>query len=201
VIARTAQNIAAMNRKLMSVGRPGPTYVTPLDTVSAIHTLEPMLSRLVGKRNSLDFDLAPGVPVISADATQFDRVLLNLVLNARDAVEGSKAARGAIRIGATVAPVESNRPGWPPEYPPGTYVAITVADNGCGMSADVRAKMFDRYFTTKGERGTGLGLATVLEIVTAARGHIEVESDPAWGTQIRVYWPVVAETPQLRVLG
>jgi PAS domain S-box-containing protein len=201
VIARTAQNIGAMNRRLMSVGRPGPAYVTPLDTAPAIRTLEPMLSRLIGKRTSLDFDLAPGVPVISADATQFDRVILNLVLNARDAVEGTKAVPGAIRIGATAVSIEENRLGWPPECPAGSYVAITVADNGCGMSADVRARMFDRYFTTKGERGTGLGLATVLEIVTAARGHIEVESDPAWGTQIRVYWPAITEMPQLRVLG
>jgi PAS domain S-box-containing protein len=199
VIARTAITIAAMNRKLLSIGKPAQTYTAPLDTVAAIRVLEPMLHRLIGKRISFDLDLAPSVPPISADATQFDRVILNLVLNARDAVEAVRGTPGVITIRAATATIEPHRPGWPTEYPPGTYVAITVADNGCGMSADVRAKMFDRFFTTKGERGTGLGLATVLEIVSAASGHIEVESDPAWGTQVRVYWPTLPEAKRLRV--
>jgi PAS domain S-box-containing protein len=201
VIARTAESVAAMNRKLLSVGRPGPARAAPHDVASAIRGLEPMLHRLVGSRISFTCDLAPGLPRISADTTQFERVIFNLILNARDAIEAAARKPGAVAVRAAAVAVEANRPGWPGEYPPGTYIAITVADNGCGMSADVRAKMFERFFTTKGERGTGLGLATVQEIVAAARGHIEVESDPAWGTQVRVYWPATTEAPQLRVMG
>ncbi|QJW95900.1 sensor histidine kinase [Frigoriglobus tundricola] len=94
---------------------------------------------------------------------------------------------------ATTAVIEPGRAGWPRDRPPGRYVAVTVADTGCGMPEEVRAKMFELFFTTKGERGTGLGLAMVHEAVTAAGGHIEVESEVGWGTQVRVYWPPLTD--------
>ena len=186
-IARTAHTVAGVSRKLLAVGKPGAPQVAPLDVVGALRALEPILRRLVGKPVPLAFDLAPGLPVIRADATQFDRVVLNLVLNARDATPS-----GTITVRAAVAVVEPGRPGWPSARAPGSYVAITVADTGCGMSPGVRAKMFETFFTTKGERGTGLGLATVREAVTAAGGHVEVESEVGWGTQVRVFWPAFA---------
>jgi|GEM_PF-1843571 len=200
LIAQTAQSVAMMNRKLLAVGKPSSAHVAPLDAARAIRTLEPILRRLIGKRISLGFDLASGLPFLSADAAQFDRVILNLALNARDAIEAGSGSSGTITIRAARVTVESNSHDWPADRPPGEYVAITIADSGCGMTAEVRAKMFDLFFTTKGERGTGLGLATVHEIVTAAHGHIEVESEPGWGTQIRIYWPPMAE-PALRVRG
>jgi signal transduction histidine kinase len=190
IIARTAQTVAGMNRKLLAVGKPGPARAAPLDAFAAIRALEPLLCRLVGKRVALAFELVPGLPFICADATQFDRVILNLVLNARDAI----AASGTVTVRAAEADVEPGRAGWPANLPPGQYVAVTVADTGCGMTPEVRARMFEAYFTTKGDRGTGLGLATVLEVIGAARGHIEVESEPGWGTQVRVYWPAIVET-------
>ena len=122
-------------------------------------------------------------------------MILNLVLNARRSGSAKAPGRSAsTRLRPSAAP---------PRVAEGISAGhiAPVADNGCGMPADVRAKIFDPFFSTKGERGTGLGLATVQEIVTAARGHIEVESDPAWGTQIRVYWPALTETPLLRVMG
>ena len=99
------------------------------------------------------------------------------------------------------AHVEPGRPGWPANRPSGKYVAITVVDTGCGMPAEVRERVFELFFTTKGDRGTGLGLATVHEAVTAAGGHVEIESEVGWGTQVRVYWPPLIEGPQLRVRG
>ena len=152
-----------------------------------------MLRRLTGTAVPLELELAPGLPLVRADATQFDRVVLNLVLNARDAVASTTGGRGTVTVRAAVALVEPDRSGWPADRAPGRYVALTVADTGCGMSAAVREQMFQLFFTTKGTRGTGLGLATVHEAVTAARGHVEVESQVGWGTQIRIYWPAPPE--------
>jgi signal transduction histidine kinase len=178
-IARTAQAVAAISRKVMSVGRPSAPHLVPLDVSVAIRAIEPILRGLVGKPVALHFDLAPGLPLIRADATEFDRALLNLVLNARDA---SATGGGTIAVRAARA-----------ERASGPHVAVTVSDTGCGMSAEVRKRMFDLFFTTKGDRGTGLGLVTVRDAVTAVGGCVEVESEVGWGTQVRVYWPALGE--------
>jgi len=187
-IAQTAQTVAGVSRQLLAVSKPSSLHGGPLDTAAALRALEPVLRRLVGAPVPLVLDLAPDLPLVCSDATQFDRVVLNLVLNARDAT-----TRGTITVRATTAVIEPGRPGWPRDRPAGRYVAITVTDTGCGMPEEVRAKMFELFFTTKGERGTGLGLAMVHEAVTAAGGHIEVESEVGWGTQVRVYWPPLAD--------
>ncbi len=175
-IARAAQTVAAVSRKVLAVGRPGALYTAPLDLTAALNALAPILRRLVGKMVALDFDLAPDLPLVRADATEFDRAVLNLVLNARDATP----AGGTITVRAAVADVDGRR-----------FVALTVADTGCGMSAEVRKRIFELFFTTKGDRGTGLGLATVRDAVRAVGGHVEVESEVGWGTQVRVYWPAL----------
>jgi signal transduction histidine kinase len=173
-IVRTAQAVAGVSRKVLAIGRPGAPQVVPIDVSVALRAIEPILRRLIGKPVRLDFELAPELPLIRADLVEFDRAVLNLVLNARDAT----SVGGNITVRAASAEVES-RP----------FVALTVADTGCGMSAEVRERMFELFFTTKGERGTGLGLATVRDAVVAVGGHVAVESEVGWGTQIRVYWP------------
>lgn len=175
-IARTAQAVAGVSRKVLAVGRPAAPQPVPFDVSVALRALDPILRRLVGKSVALGFDVAPELPLVRADATEFDRVVLNLVLNARDA----STVGGSITVRAAVAEVEARR-----------FVALTVADTGCGMSAEVRKRMFELFFTTKGDRGTGLGLATVRDAVEAAGGHVEVESEVGWGTQVRVYWPAL----------
>ena len=170
-IARTSYTLAALGRQLIAVGRAGEPDPGPLDAAGAVRELEPMLRCLTGRHAALSLDLAPGLPPVRADATDFDRVLLNLVLNARDASRPG----GAVTV--RIAPA------------PGGGVVVAVADRGCGMTADVRARMFDLFFTTKGDRGTGLGLAAVRDAVSAAGGHIEVESEPGRGTTVRVFWP------------
>lgn len=179
-IARTAQTVAGLSRKVMAVGRPsGAAQVVPIDVVATVRALEPILRQLVGKPVALVVDLAPALPLVRADATEFDRALLNLVLNARDA---SATGGGTITVRAARA-----------ERASGAHVALTVSDTGCGMPAEVRKRMFDLFFTTKGDRGTGLGLATVRDAVTAAGGCVEVESEVGWGTQVRVFWPAIGE--------
>jgi signal transduction histidine kinase len=195
-IANAAHTVAGVSRKLLAVGRPGPASAAPLDVGAALRSLEPVLRRLAGRAVPIAFDLAPALPPVRADATQFDRVVLNLVLNARDAA----ARGGSVAVRAAAAAVEPGRPGWPADCAPGRYVALTVTDTGCGMPLEVRQRMFEMFFTTKGDCGTGLGLATVHEAVTAAGGHVEVESEVGWGTQVRVYWPALAEPPQLRTV-
>jgi signal transduction histidine kinase len=177
-IARTAQTVAGVSRKVLTVGRPGAPQVVPLAVSAALNALAPILRRLVSKAVALDFDLAPDLPLIRADATEFDRVVLNLVLNARDAT----STGGSITVRAAVALVESRR-----------FVALTVADTGCGMPAEVRKRIFELFFTTKGDRGTGLGLAMVRDALAAVGGHVEVESEVGWGTHVRAYWPVLRE--------
>ena len=193
-IARTAQTVAIVSRQLVAIGKPGAPNFAPLDVAAALRALEPMLRRLTERKIALQFDIAPGLPLARADATDFDRVLLNLVLNARDA----SSSGSTITVRAAAALAEPGHRGWPADAPPTEFVAVTVADQGCGMTAEVREKMFDLFFTTKGERGTGLGLATVSAAVRAAGGHIEVESEPGWGTTIRVYWPLVPEPTRSR---
>ncbi|MFM8272539.1 MAG: ATP-binding protein [Gemmata sp.] len=175
-----------MSRQLTTTGRPTARAVGPLDAGAALRALVPVLRHLAGRRIELTTDLPARLPFARADAADFDRVLLNLVLNARDASRPG----GSIALRADVAGVEPDRAGWPADRPPGEYLAVTVADQGCGMTEEVRARMFDLFFTTKGDRGTGLGLAAVRDALAAGRGHIEVESEPGWGTSVRVYWPL-----------
>lgn len=178
-IARTAQTVAGISRKVLAVGRPSAAHAVPLDVAATLRALEPILRPLVGKPAALHLDLAPHLPLIRADATEFDRAVLNLVLNARDA----SATGGG---GVTVRAARADRQG-------AAHVALTVSDTGCGMPPEVRKRMFDLFFTTKGDRGTGLGLATVRDAVAAAGGSVEVESEVGWGTQVRVYWPALRE--------
>jgi len=181
--ARVAQQLVAYsNPRADSI--PG-----TLDPNAALRDSERMLVHLAGERIELDLILAPGIASIRADRTEFDRVVLNLVANARDAIEET----GIVTVRTANATVSADRRGWPATCPPGEYVAVTVTDTGSGMTDDVKDRAFARFFTTKGARGTGLGLATVRDIVQAAGGHVELESSTEWGTSVRIFWPAVAD--------
>jgi signal transduction histidine kinase len=178
LIASTAQTASTVKRQLISFGRPAPPEPCAVDANAAIRAVERTLRRLTGERVAVELLTAQALPLVLADPGQFDQVLLNLVVNARDAIPGD----GTITIRTAVAAAG--------EGPPGEFVALTVTDTGAGMSEEVRARVFDPFFTTKAERGTGLGLSTVRDIVRAAGGHVEVDSSPGWGTSVRVFWPV-----------
>jgi signal transduction histidine kinase len=189
IIANTTQTAATMTRQLVNFGRPSKAEPCPVDTNTAIRGIVGTLKRLAGERICLDFLAAAALPLIHADPGQFDQVLLNLVVNARDAIP----ADGTITI--RTALTSSSDDGIP-----GDFVALTVTDTGAGMADDVRARVFDPFFTTKSERGTGLGLSTVRDIVRAAGGNVEVESSPGWGTSVRVLWPVYLDPADPRLL-
>jgi two-component system cell cycle sensor histidine kinase/response regulator CckA len=177
LIGSTARTAAGVTRQLVVFARPTKPDPCPVDANAAVRAVERTLSRLTGERVALEFLPAPTLPLVRADPGQFDQVLLNLVVNARDAITGD----GTVTIRTAVA-----NPGERGD----AFVALTVTDTGAGMTEEVRARVFDPFFTTKAERGTGLGLSTVRDIVRAAGGHVEVESSPGWGTSVRVFWPV-----------
>jgi signal transduction histidine kinase len=176
---------AAVARQLVSLGRPIPADTGPTDPNAEIRGLERLLRRVTGEAIEFDVLLAPAVHPIPVGAGAFVQVVLNLVANARDAIPG----RGAVTLRTAEAVVSASRPGWPTGLRAGRYMAVTVTDTGVGMSDAVRARMFEPYFTTKGEAGNGVGLATVAEVVRTAGGHVEVESAEGWGTSVRVYFP------------
>jgi signal transduction histidine kinase len=192
LIASTVQTAANVARQLVNFSRPTKSDPCPVDANAAIRSVERTLRRLTGERVALDFLPALALPLLFADPGQFDQVLLNLVVNARDAITGD----GTVTIRTAVA-----NPGGRAADGPGDFVALTVTDTGAGMTEEVRARVFDPFFTTKAERGTGLGLSTVRDIVRAAGGHLEVESSPGWGTSVRVFWPVFPDpTDTLRLV-
>ena len=140
-----------------------------------------MLGRLIGPSVTLVVDLGRTVGALLADRSQLEQVLVNLVVNSRDAM----TAGGTITIG--VAEVT----GTPSGVALPQFVRITVKDDGHGMDEAVRARMFEPFFTTRPGKGTGLGLATVYGIVDHGGGHIEVESAPGSGTKVAVFFPKV----------
>jgi two-component system, cell cycle sensor histidine kinase and response regulator CckA len=145
------------------------------------------LRRAVGESVSIDLDLND-VASISADPGQIEQVLLNLAINARDAMSGS----GTVTIRTSEVELDRAAVAHRTGLVPGPYVRLQVSDSGCGMSPAVKEKAFEPFFTTKGKgRGTGLGLSTVYGIVGRAGGHIEIDSEQGRGTTFRIYLPVV----------
>jgi CheY-like chemotaxis protein len=154
--------------------------------------IEPLLRRTLGEHISLRFSLPADVRPVRADAGRLEQVLVNLAVNARDAMEGG----GTLTISAADVNLDredATRYG----LAAGPYVSLEVADTGVGMPAGVAERAFEPFFTTKPKgHGTGLGLATVFGIVTEAGGHVLIDSAPGHGTTVRVHLPAVApESP------
>ncbi len=170
--------------------------ITPkiIDINELISSMENMLKRLIEEHIELHFYLEPGLPKIKADPVQIEQVLMNLVVNARDAIhekapENSKEKRIIIETNVHLlddAYVATHR-----GSSPGMFVSISVTDNGIGMDEETKTKIFDPFFTTKEVgKGTGLGLSTVYGIIKQNNGSIFVYSEPDKGTTIKIYWPV-----------
>jgi signal transduction histidine kinase len=160
-----------------------------LDLSTLIRRLEPMLRRLLRKEITLRTSLDPALGRVRADPTQIEQVIVNLVVNARDAMSGS----GTISIETANCEVDGSAP-LPSGISPGKYIRIAVSDTGCGMDEETVAKAFEPFFTTKEiGKGTGLGLATVFGIVSQSGGRIFVNSRPGRGSTFSVYLPTTEE--------
>ncbi|HKO51000.1 MAG TPA: ATP-binding protein [Polyangiaceae bacterium] len=183
-ISRAAEQAAALTRQLLAFSRRQVLKPEVLDLNSSIAELEKMLRRLIGEDIVLTVTLAGRPALIKADPGQIEQVILNLVVNARDAI-GSGG-----RIAVESSHVELTEPGRERR----SCVMLTVRDTGLGMDEATRARIFEPFFTTKERgRGTGLGLATVYGIVEQSGGTISVSSEPGFGSTFNVYLPATPD--------
>ncbi len=157
-----------------------------LDLNSIVGNLENMLKRVTGDRVELALMLEPDLATVKADQSQLEQVLMNMVVNAREAMPQG----GRLTIRTDNVTVESEMYRGVPEARPGRFVRITIADTGVGMSKDTLEQMFEPFFTTK-ESGTGLGLSVAYGIVRQHGGWITVDSEPAKGTRFQIFLPAV----------
>ncbi len=189
-VLHAAERAAALTRQLLALGRASPGAARFADVGAVLAQLDPMLRRLLGAYVRLEVRAGRGLGPVRADPSQVEQLLLNLVLNARDAMPKG----GRLTIETQDVEVAG---GTKPIAPPGRHVLIAVSDEGVGMDAATRARIFEPFFTTKpaGE-GSGLGLATVQQVVERAGGTVVVDSEPGLGTTFRVYLPCTAERPE-----
>jgi len=188
-ILKAADRAAGLTRQLLAFGRR--TVVTPrvLALDQLVANTQPMLRRLIREDITLTTNLDPNAGPVRADAGQIDQVLVNLVVNASDAMPDG----GKLRIEVQNVAFDRAWSGSTPPLPPGSYVRLSVTDTGSGMDRETVTHMFEPFFTTKAEgRGTGLGLATVYAIVEQAGGGIEVDTQLGRGTTFHIYLPEIA---------
>ena len=189
-IRAAGQRAAALTAQLLALSRK--TLVKPkvLDLNAVIKTLLQLLSRLLGEKIQLKTTLQPGLGRVKVDPGQLDQVIMNLALNARDAMPGG----GKLSIETRDLELHAKDVLGCPDGRPGHYVRLIVADTGCGMADEVKAKLFEPFFTTKEQgKGTGLGLATVYGIIKQAGGHVSVSSQVDCGSSFSVLLPAVRE--------
>ncbi|MBN1976516.1 MAG: response regulator [Anaerolineae bacterium] len=190
-----ARRTARLVRQILDFSRHTTLRSQPIDMVSFVDEIATILRRTLPESIRLVVDVSPEALVASIDPARMEQVLMNLALNARDAMpEGGELRVGLSRMegepGASPPIVElSLAETKPAEMPAGAWVCLSVSDTGTGITEDVRLRLFEPFFTTKGEGGTGLGLAQVYGIVRQHDGHIGVETEIGRGTTFRVYLP------------
>ena len=197
-IVKAAGRAGALTKQLLSFSRRHVMETVSIDLNHLIVDMVSMLRRMIGEDIELSTSLGGGLTAVRGDRSQLEQVVMNLVVNARDAASGGG---GAIQIQTGMVSFDTAPP-VPPGLKAGSYVTLTVNDNGCGMSEETKGRLYEPFFTTKPRgQGTGLGLATVYGIVMQTGGGISVESEPGEGAAFTVYLPAdssavhVAERP------
>jgi len=187
-IQQAADRAAALTHQLLAFGRRQTLQPRVLDLNAIIRGLEKMLRRVLSENVDLAIRTAPGLGFVKADPVQMEQVLLNLVVNARDAMPKG----GRLTISTAPRHIDFDSGEGESYVRAGDYVTLSVADTGTGMDAATRERIFEPFFTTKEVgKGTGLGLATVYGIVKQSSGHIGVDSEPGHGTTFYVLLPRV----------
>jgi signal transduction histidine kinase len=191
-IRNAGMQATGLVRQLLALARPTGSGARLISLNEIVEGMRNLLLRLIGENIELQFHLDPNLGLVKMDPTQCQQILLNLVLNARDALP----VGGRITVESSNCKVQvltETASGSPTSLP---CALFRVADNGGGMDAATRAHLFEAFFTTKADKGSGLGLATVFDIVTSNGGLIHVDSAPACGARISVLLPLVPQAVQ-----
>lgn len=192
-IKKAGDRAAAMTRQLLAFSRKQILQLTVLNLNEVVENIESMLRGLIGEDIELILKLEPELGQIRGDPGQMDQVILNLAINARDAMPNG----GKLIIETANVEIDSTLVNQPIGLEAGAYVMILLRDTGHGMDANTKARIFEPFFTTKDQsQGTGLGLATVHGIVTQTNGYIWVDSEPGQGATFKIYLPRIEETRQ-----
>ncbi len=181
-----ARRAAALTHRLLAFARRQPLEPKPVEPNRLVAGMSDMLTRMLGEHIALEFVNAAGIWRVQADVNQLENSILNLAVNARDAMPDG----GHLTIETQNVHLDEAYAASRPDVLPGQYVMIAVTDTGCGMSPEVRAKVFEPFFTTKPQgQGTGLGLAQVYGFIKQSNGHVSVYSEPGQGTSVKLYLP------------
>jgi signal transduction histidine kinase len=187
-IEQAGRSAADLTRRLLVFSRREAPELAPVNLVAAVREAEALLVRTIGENIDLTIDVPSRLPPVMLGTGQAEQVLVNLAVNARDAMPNG----GTIAISVRELDIDPATSVPVPNLPPGApHVVLSVADEGVGMSKAVARQAFDPFFTTKPrDKGTGLGLATVYGLATQAGGLVELESEPGNGTAVHIYLPV-----------
>jgi PAS domain S-box-containing protein len=197
-IKKAGQRAARLTRQLLAFSRQQVLEPKVLDLNALVADTLNMLQRLIGDDIELVAVLAPELGRVQADQGQIEQIILNLALNARDAM----AQGGRLTIRTSDVEVDEVGARQHPEAVPGPYVTLSMNDTGCGMDQETQAHIFEPFFTTKEVgKGTGLGLSTVYGVVKQSGGFISVYSELGWGTSFEIYIPRIDECVRASALG
>ncbi|HYP87663.1 MAG TPA: ATP-binding protein, partial [Polyangiaceae bacterium] len=188
-----ALHAAELTNQMLAYSGRGRFDIRPVSLTTVIREMGPLLGASLSKRAQVSYELTPELPAVQADVTQLRQVIMNLVTNASDALEGRvgsiRVRTGTQDVGETLPDLYGHEP-----LSPGRYAYLEVADDGCGMSPETRARLFEPFFTTK-FTGRGLGLSAVQGIVRGHGGGITMRSEPHVGTVIKLLLPCSKRAP------
>jgi len=190
-----AERAASLTRQLLLFSRKSVMQTKLLDLREVVGNMTKMLQRLLGETISLRFHAPPEIPLVQADTGMIEQILMNLAVNARDAMPQG----GALTIGIQSIGIDDGYVQTHPEARAGSFICLAVRDTGCGMDSATMSRIFEPFFTTKEVgKGTGLGLATVYGIVKQHQGWIEVASEAGKGTSFQVFFPAYSGPVQAK---
>ncbi len=192
-----AQRGATLTSQLLSFARKQPLAPAAVNLAANMPALVPLLQRTLGEHIDVRYIEPSALWPAHADPAQLENAVLNLALNARDAMPGG----GRLTIEMGNMAIDADYAGQHADFNPGDYVVLAVSDTGHGMTAEVAARVFEPFFTTKPDgKGTGLGMAMVFGFVKQSGGHVKIYSEPGHGTTVRIYLPRAATTPAIERL-